>query len=112
MEMPQEYKTAGIVNLVSGVLNILTAGVWILTFIWFFCVGLIWIVPLGLGAYQAFIGFQQMNGTRTNQGKIAGICGAVAGLCNFNPLPAILGVGGFVMSGNQKVTAWLETSDS
>ena len=110
MEMPQEYKTAGIVNLVGGVLNILTAGVAIITLIWF-CVGVLWIVPLALGGFQAFIGFQQMNGTRTGQGKIAGICGAVAGLCNLNPLPTLLGVGGFVMSGNEKVTAWLEQKE-
>lgn len=110
MEIPQEYKTAGILNLVSGVLNMLTAVALVLSLIWI-CVGVLWVVPLALGGFQAYIGFQQMNGTRTTQGKVAGICGAVAGACNFNPLPLLLGIGGFVMSNNENVTRWLEQKE-
>ena len=108
MEAPTEYKTAGTILLVGGILNILTAGVWILSFIWV-CIGIMWIVPLAIGAWQAFVGYKAMNGEVQPSAKMAGIAGIVAGVFNLNPLAIAAGVVGMLNVDKPEAKAFLES---
>lgn len=108
MEVPNDYKMAGLLNLIGGALNIMTASVWVLSLIWV-CVGVLWIVPVLMGAWQAYVGFTMNTGTPTGQGKIAAIVGLVAGLFNFNPLTILLAIVVIVQLGKPEVAGWLES---
>ncbi len=108
MDVPSEYKTGGTLLLVSGAINLMTALVWVFSLIWV-CVGIFWLVPAAAAAYQCFVGFQAMQGTPTQGGKMAAISGIVAGALNFNPLPLILAVVAMVNFNKPEVVDWLET---
>lgn len=107
---PPPYGTAGTLMMISGLLNVITAFVWVAVFIWV-CVGIIWVVPLGMGAYQAYVGYTMTQGPQRS-GKIAAIVGIVAGLFNFNPFPAILAIVSLVNLNKPEVAEWIESSAS
>lgn len=107
MEAPANYKTAGIVNVICGALNILFSLSMIMGLIWV-CVGIWWFIPLAASGYQAFIGWQMYQGQPTaaaKNGSIAGIAGAVL---SGNLLLALGGAFAFMQLGQDEVAGWLE----
>ncbi len=62
MQPPQEYKTAGILTLIAGILNVLVSLIWMVMFIWF-CVGVLWAIPLVIGVLEIMTGIGAMQGT-------------------------------------------------
>lgn len=109
MEAPKEYKDGGLAILVSGVFNIMTAGIWILTLIWV-CVGILWVIPLAIGCWQAFVGLQVYQGKPQPSAKMAAIAGIVAGVFNVNPIAILGGVLGMMNVGKEEAVAFLESN--
>ena len=107
MEAPQQYKTAGIINLACGVFSLLTNLVWTITLI-FVCIGLFWLIPAAAGGYQAFVGWQMYNGEASPQAKNASIAGIVAGVFGFNIITAAGSAYAMMQVGEDEVKGWLE----
>lgn len=107
MEVPDAYKTAGLVNLIGGALNVMMSLVWVLSLIWV-CIGIFWLVPLAASGYQAWIGWQMYNGEPQAAAKNASIAGIVGGLFCFNILSAACGAFAMMQVGNDEVAGWLE----
>jgi len=107
VEAPQPYKTAGIVNMVCGIFNLLYSASMILSLIWV-CVGAWWIIPAAASAFQIFIGFQMYQGQVSPQAKNSAIAGIAGGLMSFNILCAIGSVFAFMQVGDDEVVGWLE----
>jgi hypothetical protein len=111
MEAPQPYKTAGLLNLVGGLFNITTGLVWTLSLL-LVCVGVFWIVPMAMGAFQLFIGIGMQSGKLNGNAKLATIMGIVAGVLNFNPVTIILSVIAYMQLGDPEVAGFLEQTPS
>jgi hypothetical protein len=109
MEAPKSYKDAGLMNLIAGILNIITAGVWTLSLIWL-CVGIVWLIPLGVGAYQAYLGFQMQSGTPNAGAKNIGLIGLIAGVCNFNIFAIVLSVLAMQKAKEPEVAGYLSSA--
>jgi hypothetical protein len=107
VEVPDAYKTAGLVNLIGGALNAFFSLMSILSLIWV-CVGVWWFVPLAASAYQAWIGWQMYNGEPQPAAKNASIAGIIGGLCSFNIISAAAGGFAYMQLGNDEVAGWLE----
>lgn len=106
--VPESYKQAGLGNVVGGVLNVLTAGVWFISLIWV-CVGILWLVPMALGAAQAWFGYQMHEGKPVENGKLWGIIGIVCGLFNFNPISTVASVLAMMKAGEPDSIAYLSS---
>ena len=106
VKAPNTWSTASTLMLISGLLNAVTGMVWVLCTIWF-CVGIIWFVPVGMGAWQAWIGYQMMSKPDKNA-KVAAIVGMTAGVFNLNPFPTILALVAFLNVGKPECVAYLE----
>lgn len=107
MEVPAPYKNAGIANLAGGILNILGGVSLLLSTM---CLGVWFLVGIGAGAYQAYIGWQMFQGQPIPNGKMGAIVGIVGALFGWNPLALLCGIGGFVLVGNDEVKGWLESN--
>src|SRR5258708_4826617 len=105
MEAPQPYKTAGLLNLIGGLFNALTGFVFCASFIWV-CVGPFWLIPMGMGMYQLFIGVGMQGGKANGNAKMASIIGIVAGVLNMNPVPLILSVVAYMQLGDPEVAGF------
>ncbi len=103
---PPDYKTAGTLMMVSGIINLLTAGVWTLALIWL-CVGILWVVPLGVAFGEFVVGVAVMNGTPHSQAKTASVLGLIAGVLNMNVFSIVLEIIALVKLGKPEVTAYL-----
>lgn len=86
MQAPKSYTDAGTLNIVSGALNVFVGGIWMLSLILFFCVGLFWIIPVGIGIFQIVAGMAMNKGERHSAAGYIGMLGIVAGVFNMNPL--------------------------
>jgi hypothetical protein len=74
--------------MVGGVLNAVTSFFWFISLIWV-CVGIFWLVPLAVGAWQAWVGYQMNSGQRQPSAKMAAIAGLVSGVFAMNPIPIV-----------------------
>jgi hypothetical protein len=110
MEAPKAYKDGGTAIMISGILNIMTGGVWFLS-LFLVCVGFMWLIPMGIGAWQGWVGYQMMQGKPQPSGKMAAIAGIVAGMFNFNPLAIVGAVVGMMSADKPESIAFLETAD-
>lgn len=111
MEVPNDYKNAGLMTLIGGALNAITAFFWVIGFIWL-CVGVLWVVPLAMGIYQVVVGIAMQNGQPHAHAKLAPILGIVAGVFNFNPFPIVLGIISLMQVGKPEVAGWIEQNPS
>lgn len=109
MDAPQTYKTAGMLQLASGVWNILVSLGVIMGFIWV-CIGVFWVVPLAMSVWQVMVGLKMNGGEPNPNAKTAAIVGAVAGLFSFNIISAILSGVAWMQLGNEEVAGWLEAN--
>ena len=107
MEAPQQYKTAGIINLACGAFSLITNLMWVLAFI-FVCIGVFWLIPAAAGGYQAYVGWQMYNGEASPQAKNASIAGIVAGLFGFNIITAGGSVYAMMQVNEDEVKNYLE----
>lgn len=105
MEVPAPYKTAGIINLVCGGLNLFIN---LMVVLGSFCFAFPWLLPAAAGGYQAYIGWQMYNGEPSPAAKNAAIAGIVSGLFSFNLLTLAGSAFAFMQVGNDEVKGWLE----
>lgn len=85
----QEYQTAGTLMLASAALNIVTGAMLFISFVWV-CVGVVWLIPILAGFYEAYVGFQMLQGQRQPSARTLSIVGLVCGAMNCNPIPVVL----------------------
>lgn len=107
MEVPANYKTAGLINLVCGGFtafwNLMLALSMLVA-----CIGIFWFIPAAAGGYQAWIGWQMYNGQPSAAAKNAAIAGIVGALFGFNILTAAGSAYAMMQVGNDDVKGWLE----
>lgn len=109
MEAPKAYKDAGLYILLAGAMNALASLGLTIGFI-FFCVGILWLIPLGAGLYSAWLGYQMYEGKPV---PAAGHLGWIALLTSFFSLNIIAGIISFIAMqklGDREVTGYLTTS--
>ncbi len=109
MDAPNDYKNAGIANIIGGALNVMMALLWTLSLIWI-CIGLFWLVPAAMGAWQIMVGLKMYNGEPNSSAKNATIAGLVAGALNFNIMSIGAGIFAFMMLGKPEVAGYLESN--
>jgi hypothetical protein len=107
MDAPKAYKDGGVAVLVSGIFNVMTAGIWVLSLFWI-CIGFFWLIPMAIGAWQAWVGYQMMQGQPNGQAKTASIAGIVAGVLNLNPIGIIGAIFGMMACDKPETRAFLE----
>ena len=110
MDAPTDYKNAGLANIIGGALNVMMGLLLTVTFVWVFCIGLVWLVPTGLGAWQIMVGLKMYNGEPQAAAKNATIAGLVAGALNFNIISLVAGIFAFMMLGKPEVAGYLESN--
>ncbi len=107
MEVPAEYKNAGLGNLIGGAFGAISQLLLGLSLL-IICVG---VINLGLAAahaWQAYVGWQMFNGERVQNGKTAAIVGLVGSVLSFNPI-SLAGSGfAFMMLGKPEVQGYVE----
>ncbi len=108
MDVPESYKTAGLINLACGAFTAFSSLMVVLSLIWI-CIGVFWLVPAAAGGYQAWVGWQMYNGEPTPAAKNAAIAGIVGGFLAGPVLPALGSIFVFVQLGRDDVKGWLET---
>ena len=89
MDVPQDYKNAGVFMIISGALNMLTSIGIILALIWV-CVGAAWFVTLGLGVVELVMGVALMSGERKHSAKSVATLGVVNSVLCCNIVGLIL----------------------
>lgn len=109
MQAPKSYTEAGLFTIIAGALNVLTAFGWFLGLVWF-CVGLLWLVPMAIGAYQIYVGVAMQGGKPNSGAKQMGVLGLVAGIFNMNVITIVLGVLTMTKLKEPEVAGYLETS--
>ncbi|MBX2800907.1 MAG: hypothetical protein KTR31_24715 [Myxococcales bacterium] len=101
MEVPQAYKTAAIVNLVSAGLSLFVS-LMLLTVCW-------GIVPGAAAAFQAYVGWQMYQDEATPHARNAAFAGIAAGVLSCNPLPLAGSIYALLQVQEDEVKGWLET---
>jgi len=105
VEVPAEYKNAGLGNLIGGALGALAS---LSILLMSFCLGFWYLFFAAAHAWQAYVGWQMYNGERVPSGKTAAIVGLVCGIFGLN-IFAIAGSGfAFLMLGKPEVQGYLE----
>ncbi len=107
MDAPNDYKNAGLMLIISGGFNALSSLLMVMMLIWF-CIGVLWLIPLAMGVYQVVIGIAMQGGERKPECKNAAIMGIVAGAINLNPLPMILAFLAMSNVAKPEIVGWLE----
>lgn len=100
MDAPAPYKTAAMLNLVSGGLNILVG-----LSLFFLCYPL---AAVGVGAWQIMVGLKMNKGEKDENAKNSLIAGIAASVLTFNLLGAAAAGFGFLQMGQDEVVGWLE----
>lgn len=109
MNAPPEYKTAGTLMLISGILNVLAACAWIFVLIWV-CVGAFWFIPLGVAIAELVVGIGVASGNPNRGAKVTSIIGIVNSLLCMNIASLILQIIAFTKLSTFEVTEWHETA--
>lgn len=111
LEVPSDYKTAGIMTLVSGVLNLMNAfflAIAWLSSIFLAPVACLYIVPGIFAFVQIGVGVMVMQGKPMPMAKTLSLVGAIVSLLNCQWIGTILEGLAFTFHGKPEVTAWLE----
>ncbi len=106
MNAPQDYKTAGIFMLISGIMTTLASIGFFLSLL-LFCVGVFWILPLVVGILEIVIGAAVMGGTPKANAKTISILGIVAALLCGNLIGLVLEILAMVHLGKPEVENYL-----
>ena len=107
MTPPSEYKTAGTLMIVSGVLNLLASLALVGTLIWI-CVGAFWMVTLGLAVWEIVTGIAVSGGQPKHNAKTVAIIGIVNSLLCGNVIGLVLQIIAMSKLGSPEVTAYIE----
>lgn len=107
MDVPQPYKTAAICNIIGGVLTILTAGAVFLSLI-MVCIGVLWVIPMAVGAWQVWIGIQMNSGKRIPGAATTSIVGAVTAFMTFQIISTGLGIFAYLQLQDDAAKAYIE----
>ncbi len=106
MDAPQEYKTAGIFMLISGIMTVMVSLGLVFGLIWI-CVGVFWILTLAAGIFEIILGVGVMNGQPKANAKTVSIIGIVAALLCGNIVGMIMEIMAVVNLGKPEVANWL-----
>lgn len=107
MTAPADYKTAGTLMIVSGVLNLMASFAFIGIFIWV-CVGAFWFVTLGLAIFELVIGIGVSSGQPKGNAKTVAILGIINSVLCGNVIGLILQIIALTKLGTAESQAFLE----
>ncbi|TNE84447.1 MAG: hypothetical protein EP330_29990 [Deltaproteobacteria bacterium] len=105
-EMPNDYKTAGILMLVAGCINLILVGIWQRSFL---CLCFpAWITALtALG--EIAVGGMILSGSKVPQAKLVSIAGIVGGLLSLSMMAVGLEVFATITLGKPEVEEYLNS---
>lgn len=107
MSAPSDYKTAGTLMIVSGVLNLLASLALIGTLIWV-CVGVFWMVTLGLAIWELSTGIAVSGGQPKRNAKTVAIIGIINSLMCGNIIGLVLQIIAMSKLGSPEAVAYIE----
>lgn len=107
MTAPADYKTAGTLMIVSGVLNLMASLALVGTFIWF-CVGAFWMTTLGLAVWELATGVALSSGQYRQSAKNVAIVGIINSVLCGNVIGLVLQIIAMSKLGSPEVTAYIE----
>jgi hypothetical protein len=105
---PQDYKTAGVLMLVSGITNIIASAVLILVLVWI-CIGAFWFLTLAGAIFELIVAVSVMQGQRNHNAKTAAIIGLVTSVLCGNMIGIGCEIFALVTLGKPEVDAFLRT---
>lgn len=106
MDAPQEYKNAGIMMLIAGVINMFVGFIIFIIYIWF-CIGVFWLIPMAVGLGELLVGVMMLQGKRVPNSMVISILGLIAALFNCNWIAVVLEILAIVFTQKPDVQAWL-----
>lgn len=109
-DRPQEYTTAGVLMLVSGITNVVFSMVWVLSCL-MICVGVLWFIPMVVGVLEIITAVSMMNGKPRHNGQITAGIGLLAGIASLNVVSICCQAVALGLLSNPRVTGWLEQHD-
>ncbi len=109
-DIPPWYSYGGRQLAISGAFNVLYSGMLFLTFVWV-CVGVVFLIPTAIGAYQIWMGAQAMKGRPQRGVQWISIVGAVVGTLYCQPLSAVAAVIAWTNFSKPEVVGWLENNE-
>ena len=104
MDMPNDYKNAGIIMLVAGIINLMLGGVWILGSM---CMCLNSWVTLVVAIAEIGVGIMILTGNKVPAAKFVSIGGIVGGLLSLSMMAVGLEVFAFILLGKPEVEEYL-----
>lgn len=105
--VPEEVTGIGIMMLLSGTLNLLAGTLLFLSFVWF-CVGIVFLIPMTTGLFEVLVGAALLSGVPVPNARLVCYLGALAALINFgNPFSLSLEIVASVLIGRPKVALWI-----
>ena len=107
MEIPSTYKTAAICQMISGVLTIMVSGGLFLSLIWI-CIGVLWLVPMAIGAWQIYVGWQMHNGERVANAQTVAIVNAITAFLSGSLISVALSGFAYMQLNEPEAKAFLE----
>jgi hypothetical protein len=125
-DVPSNYKTAGILMLVAGILNVLgSLGLAVVLFFYITAIAIgsmgvgvlcyvccLWpLLPLAFGIFEIVTGMNVMNGKVVKNATTVSLIGIVVGLLGGSFLPMILEIVAMVMLNDDKVKAWIAVQE-
>ena len=106
VDMPNDYKNGGIVMLIAGVINLMVAGLWLVSSLCLcvnsFATVATAFVEIGVGASIVF------GGTKIKSAKVIPIVGLVGALLSLSMMGAGLEAFALILMGKPEVQEWLE----
>jgi hypothetical protein len=105
--IPSDYKTAGILMLVAGLINLVLVGIWQLTFLCFCLPG--WLT-LFTAIGEIVVGGMIVSGKHVPQAKMASIAGIVGGVLTLSMMAVGLEAFALVMLSKPEVEDYLAST--
>lgn len=106
MDMPNDYKNAGIVMLVAGIINMIVGGLWVVGSMCM-CANA-WLTVLAAIA-EIVVGGMILSGNKVPQAKIVSIVGIVGAFLSLSMMGVGLEVFAIILLGKPEVEAYLES---
>jgi len=103
---PSDYKTAGVLMLISGIANVLASLTWVFILIWI-CIGVFWLATLGAAIFEIVVAASVMQGRIHAQAKTASILGLVAAFLSANIISIVLEIIALVMLSKPEVSHYM-----
>ncbi len=118
MDAPQDYKTAGMMMMISGGFTVLLSlafivtwtVTWLASILLFFVAfaACFWILTLVVGVFEIVVGVAMMQGKPKSNAKTISILGIVAAVCCGNIVPGIIvEVLAFSLLSKPEVASWI-----